>query len=106
MVEYIGTKKIEKIKVLNNKTKEVTEMKMDGVFMAIGKLPTSEIFKDSKLELDKLGYIVTQPDSTKTNMKGIYACGDVANKKIKQAIFAAGQGCLAAMELQADYKLH
>ena len=106
VIEYIGTKKLEKIKVMNNKTKEVIEMNMDGVFMAIGKLPTSEIFKDTKLELDKLGYIVTQPDSTKTNMKGIYACGDVANKKIKQAIFAAGQGCLAAMELQADYKLH
>ena len=106
VIEYIGAKKIEKIKVLNNKTKEVTEMNMDGVFMAIGKLPTSEIFKDSKLEFDKLGYIITQPDSTKTNMKGIYACGDVANKKIKQAIFAAGQGCLAAMELQADYKIH
>ena len=106
VIEYIGAKKIEKLKVLNNKTKEVTEMNMDGVFMAIGKLPTSEIFKDSKLEMDKLGYIITQPDSTKTNMKGIYACGDVANKKIKQAIFAAGQGCLAAMELQADYKIH
>ena len=106
VIEYIGAKKIEKIKVLNNKTKEVTEMNMDGVFMAIGKLPTSEIFKDSKLEMDKLGYIITQPDSTKTNMKGIYACGDVANKKRKQAIFAAGQGCLAAMELQADYKIH
>ena len=106
VIEYIGAKKIEIIKVLNNKTKEVTEMNMDGVFMAIGKLPTSEIFKDSKLEMDKLGYIITQPDSTKTNMKGIYACGDVANKKIKQAIFAAGQGCLAAMELQADYKIH
>jgi len=79
---------------------------MDGVFMAIGKLPVSEIFQGSKLEMDKLGYIITQPDSTKTNMKGIYACGDVANKKIKQAIFAAGQGCLAAMELQADYKIH
>ena len=105
VIEYIGAKKIEKIKVLNNKTKEVTEMNMDGVFMAIGKLPTSEIFKGSKLEMDKLGYIITQPDSTKTNMKGIYACGDVANKKIKQAIFAAGQGCLAAMELQADYKI-
>ena len=106
VIEYIGAKKIEKIKVLNNKTKEVTEMNMDGVFMAIGKLPTSEIFKGSKLEMDKLGYIITQPDSTKTNMKGIYTCGDVANKKIKQAIFAAGQGCLAAMELQADYKIH
>jgi len=106
VIEYIGAKKIEKIKVLNNKTKEVTEMNMDGVFMAIGKLPTSEIFKESKLEMDKLGYIITQPDSTKTNMKGIYACGDVTNKKIKQAIFAAGQGCLAAMELQADYKIH
>ena len=106
VIEYIGAKKIEKIKVLNNKTKEVKEMDMNGVFMAIGKLPTSEIFKDTKLELDKVGYIVTKPDSTKTNMKGIYACGDVANKKIKQAIFAAGQGCLAAMELQDDYKLH
>ena len=106
VIEYIGTKKIEKIKVINNKTKEVTEMAMNGVFMAIGKLPSSEIFKDSKLELDKVGFIVTQPDSTRTNMKGIYACGDVANKKIKQAIFAAGQGCLAAMELQNDYKLH
>ena len=104
VIEYIGAKKIEKIKVINNKTKEVTEMNMDGVFMAIGKLPTSEIFKDSKLELDKAGFIVTQPDSTRTNMKGIYACGDVENKKIKQAIFAAGQGCLAAMELQNDYK--
>ena len=106
VIEYIGTKKIERIKVINNKTKEVTEMGMNGVFMAIGKLPSSEIFKDSKLELDKVGFIVTQPDSTRTNMKGIYACGDVANKKIKQAIFAAGQGCLAAMELQNDYKLH
>ena len=84
VIEYIGAKKIEKIKVLNNKTKEVTEMNMDGVFMAIGKLPTSEIFKGSKLEMDKLGYIITQPDSTKTNMKGIYACGDVANKKINR----------------------
>ena len=106
VIEYIGAKKIEKIKVINNKTKEVTEMNMDGVFIAIGKLPTSEIFKDSKLELDKAGFIVTQPDSTRTNMKGIYACGDVANKKIKQAIFPAGQGYLAAMELQNDYKLH
>ena len=106
VIEYIGTKKIERIKLINNKTKEVIEMGMNGVFMAIGKLPSSEIFKDSKLELDKVGFIVTQPDSTRTNMKGIYACGDVANKKIKQAIFAAGQGCLAAMELQNDYKLH
>ena len=100
------TKKLGKIKILNNKTKETSEMDMDGVFMAIGKMPTSDLFKDSKLELDKLGYIITQPDSTKTNLKGIYACGDVANKKIKQAIFAAGQGCLAAMELQSDYTIH
>ena len=109
VIQYIPnetTKKLEKIKIINNKTKETSEMKMDGVFMAIGKVPTSDLFKDSPLELDKLGYIVTKPDSTKTNMKGIYACGDVANKKIKQAVFAAGQGCLAAMELQADYSIH
>jgi thioredoxin reductase (NADPH) len=109
VIQYIPnekTKKLEKIKIINNKTKETSEMKMDGVFMAIGKVPTSDLFKGSPLELDKLGYIVTKPDSTKTNMKGIYACGDVANKKIKQAVFAAGQGCLAAMELQADYSIH
>ena len=106
VVEYIGAKRIEKVKVLNNKTKETCEMEMNGVFLAIGKKPTSELFKDSKLELDKLGFIITQPDSTKTNLKGIYACGDVANKKIKQAVFAAGQGCLAAMELQSDYVIH
>ena len=109
VIQYIPnekTKKLEKIKIINNKTKETSEMKMDGVFMAIGKVPTSDLFKDSPLELDKLGYIVTKPDSTKTNMKGIYACGDVANKKIKQAVFAAGQGCLASMELQADYSIH
>ncbi len=109
VIQYIPnetTKKLEKIKIINNKTKETSEMKMDGVFMAIGKMPSSDLFKGSALELDKLGYIVTKPDSTKTNMKGIYACGDVANKKIKQAIFAAGQGCLAAMELQSDYSIH
>ena len=109
VIEYIPnetTKKLAKIKIINNKTKETNEMAMDGVFMAIGKKPTSDLFKDSKLELDKFGYIKTQPDSTKTNMKGIYACGDVANKKIKQAVFAAGQGCLAAMELQSDYSIH
>ena len=109
VIQYIPnekTKKLEKIKIINNKTKETSEMKMDGVFMAIGKKPSSDLFKDSKLELDKLGFIVTQPDSTKTNLKGIYACGDVANKKIKQAVFAAGQGCLAAMELQSDYVIH
>ena len=109
VIQYIPnetTKKLEKIKIINNKTKETSEMKMDGVFMAIGKVPTSDLFKGSPLELDKLGYIVTKPDSTKTNMKGIYACGDVANKKIKQAVFAAGQGCLASMELQADYSIH
>ena len=108
VIQYIPNEKTKlgKIKIINNKTNETSEMDMDGVFMAIGKTPTSELFKDSKLELDKLGYIVTQPDSTRTNLKGIYACGDVAIKKIKQAIFAAGQGCLDAMELQLYYTIH
>ena len=109
VIEYIPnetTKKLEKIKIINNKTKETSEMNMDGVFMAIGKNPSSDLFKNSKLELDKSGHIITKPDSTRTNMKGIYACGDVSDKKIKQAIFAAGQGCLASMELQSDYSIH
>ena len=106
VIEYIpneSTKKLQKIKIINNKTKETSEMNMDGCFMAIGKNPTSDLFKNSKLEIDKLGYIITKPDSTRTNLKGVYACGDVANKDIKQAVFAAGQGCLAAIEIQRDY---
>ena len=106
VIEYIATespRRLEKIKIRNVKTEETREMNMDGVFLAIGRVPSTELFKDSPLELDSSGYIITKPDSTKTNLKGIYACGDVSNKKIQQAVFAAGQGCLASMELQTDY---
>jgi thioredoxin reductase (NADPH) len=101
--DFIGDKKLEKIAVYNNKTKETKEMEMNGVFIAIGKEPQTEIFKGTKLELDENGYIKTKPDSCLTSVKNVYACGDVTNKKVKQAIFAAGQGCLAAIEIQESF---
>ena len=101
--DFIGDKKLEKIAVYNNKTKETKEMEMNGVFIAIGKEPQTEIFKGTKLELDENGYIKTKPDSCLTSVKNVYACGDVANKKVKQAVFAAGQGCLAAIEIQESF---
>ena len=101
--DFLGDKKLEKISVYNNKTKETKEMEMNGVFIAIGKEPQTEIFKGTPLELDEKGYIKTKPDSCLTSVKNVYACGDVANKKVKQAVFAAGQGCLAAIEIQESF---
>ena len=102
VVEILGENKVEKIKIKNNITNSVEEIEMDGVFVAIGRTPKTDIFKDSGLDIDEKGYIITQPDSCRTNIKYVYACGDVSNKKVKQAIFAAGQGCLSAMEIQED----
>jgi thioredoxin reductase (NADPH) len=103
VTDFIGEKKLEKIKVYNNKTKETKDMDMNGCFIAIGKEPQTEIFKGTPLELDGKGYIKTKPDSCLTSVKNVYACGDVANKMVKQAVFAAGQGCLAAIEIQESF---
>ncbi len=84
-------------KIKNLKTGAVTDLKTDGVFIAIGHKPATELFK-GQVTLDSDGYIVTAPDSTKTNIEGVFAAGDVKDKVFRQAVTAAGMGCMAALE--------
>ncbi|MFC1788060.1 thioredoxin-disulfide reductase [Patescibacteria group bacterium] len=98
--EVIGDgQKLTALKILNNQTNEESEFAADGLFVAIGHKPNTDIFKD-RLELDQKGYIVVQPGSTQTSVEGVYAAGDVADYKYRQAISAAGTGCMAALDAE------
>jgi len=92
-------KSIKAIKIKNVKTNKVTELKVDGLFIAIGHDPATSLFK-GQLNMDKEGYIVTKPDSTITNVPGVFAAGDVKDKIFRQAVTAAGMGCMAALEAE------
>ena len=88
------------IKIKNVVTNEESEMKTDGLFAAIGHVPNTELFK-GQLDLDQLGYLVTTgPGDVKTKIEGVFACGDVMDKKYRQAVTAAGTGCVAALEAE------
>src|SRR5438477_3019506 len=99
--EVEGTKDtgVTGLKLRNLKTQELSQIKLEGLFVAIGHNPNTEIFK-GQINLDDRGYIITQPNSTRTNIPGVFACGDVQDPVFRQAITAAGSGCMAAIEAE------
>jgi thioredoxin reductase (NADPH) len=100
--EVLGSsepKSVNAIKIKNVKTNDVTELKVDGLFIAIGHDPATSLFKN-QLNMDKEGYLITKPDSTKTNIPGVFAAGDVKDKIFRQAVTAAGMGCMSALEAE------
>jgi thioredoxin reductase (NADPH) len=97
--EILGENMVEGVNLKNVITGEVTTLKIQGFFVAIGHQPNSEVFTQY-LDSDSQGYLLTQPDSTKTNIEGVFACGDVQDKNFRQAVTAAGSGCMAALEAE------
>ena len=90
---------VQGVRVKNVKTGVDKELATDGVFIAIGHSPNTELFK-GKLAMDGEGYLITKPDSTATDVEGVYAAGDVQDKIFRQAVTAAGTGCMAALEAE------
>ncbi|MBC7743664.1 MAG: thioredoxin-disulfide reductase [Flavobacterium sp.] len=98
--EILGNgKNVTAVKILNNVTGIETDIPIEGFFVAIGHTPNTEIFK-GWLDMDETNYLITQPNSTKTNVEGVFACGDAQDKIFRQAITAAGTGCMAALEAE------
>ena len=100
--EVLGDKEpkgVNGIKIKNVKNNKITELKVHGLFIAIGHDPATSLFKD-QLKMDKEGYLITKPDSTETNIPGVFAAGDVKDKIFRQAVTAAGMGCMSALEAE------
>ena len=95
----IDKKILTSLLVENKKNSEIKEIKIDGFFVAIGHSPTTDIFK-KELEMDSDGYIITKADSTKTSIDGVFAAGDVTDRIFRQAVTAAGMGCMSALEAE------
>jgi len=106
--EVVGEKTVSAVKVVNNLSGEERVLDVTGFFVAIGHQPNTAIFK-GWLDMDKTGYIITKPGSTKTNIEGVFACGDAQDKIYRQAVTAAGTGCMSALDAErylADRGIH
>jgi thioredoxin reductase (NADPH) len=97
--EIIGENKVDAVRLINNKTNELTTIPIGGFFVAIGHKPNTDIFKDY-LEMDETGYLITTPGTSKTKIEGVFACGDAQDKIYRQAVTAAGSGCMAALDAE------
>lgn len=99
IIDILGDDQVQGVKLQNVQTKEFSEKSIDGVFMAIGHKPNTDLFIN-QLEMNEKGYIVTQGKTSKTNINGVFACGDVQDHVYRQAITAAGSGCMAAIDAE------
>ena len=97
--EVLGDQVVEGLRIVNNQTGEKDEISITGLFIAIGHKPNTDIFKD-QLDMDDAGYLITEGKSTKTNRPGVFASGDVQDKEYRQAVTAAGTGCMAALDAE------
>ena len=97
--EVLGEKVVEAVEVINNKTKVKKKISISGLFIAIGHNPNTDIFR-GQVDMDDLGYILTKGKSTKTNKPGVFASGDVQDNEYRQAVTAAGTGCMAALDAE------
>ena len=100
--EVVGNQKpksVNGVKIKNVKSGKIADLKVDGLFIAIGHDPATSLFKN-QLKMDKEGYLITKPDSTQTSISGVFAAGDVKDKIFRQAVTAAGMGCMSALEAE------